>query len=168
MESFTARRFIHLRTPTTASPKTEHETPERQVAALMLSRDDLSLAGSRINPQRVYSAYRASFVAGLSKSDSVVAPDISPIRTQHGKAPGRTHYARRLCLISKGASMRAERHAFDQSRGLQPAPAWAGAWHIWTVIIPRRSITGKLVHGKVWRRHDGRHWIYKKFAEYDE
>ena len=31
------------------------------------------------------------------------------------------------------------------------------------VIIPRRSITGRLVRGQVWRRHDGRHWIYKRF-----
>ena len=64
--------------------------------------------------------------------------------------------------------MRAERHTFDQSRSLQPAPAWAEAWHIWTVIIPRRSIAGKLVYGKVWRRREGGHWTYKKFTEYDE
>ena len=43
--------------------------------------------------------------------------------------------------------MIADRHAFDQSRNLQPAPAWAEVWHLWTVIIPRRSITGKLVYG---------------------
>jgi hypothetical protein len=45
-------------------------------------------------------------------------------------------------------------------------PAWAGVWHLWTVILPRRSITGRLVLGQVWRRHDGRHWIFKKFVEY--
>jgi hypothetical protein len=49
----------------------------------------------------------------------------------------------------------------------QPTRAWAEVWHLWTVIIPRRSITGRLLWGRVWRRHDGRHWIYKKFAEYD-
>jgi hypothetical protein len=54
------------------------------------------------------------------------------------------------------------------SNNLQPAPAWAETWHLWTVIIPRRSITGRLVYGKVWRRFDARHWIYKKFVEYDE
>jgi hypothetical protein len=48
-----------------------------------------------------------------------------------------------------------------------PQPAWAEAWHIWTVIIPRRSIAGRLVRGKVWRRHDGRRWIYKKFVEFE-
>ncbi len=42
-------------------------------------------------------------------------------------------------------------------------PAGVKAWHLWTVIIPRRSITGRLVRGQVWRRHDGRKWIYKKF-----
>jgi hypothetical protein len=54
----------------------------------------------------------------------------------------------------------------DQS--LQPRAAWAEVWHLWTVIIPRRSITGRLVYGRVWRRYDGRRWIYKKFFEYDK
>jgi hypothetical protein len=45
-------------------------------------------------------------------------------------------------------------------------PTWAEVWHLWTVYIPRRSITGRLVVGQVWRRHDGRRWIYKKFVEY--
>jgi hypothetical protein len=42
--------------------------------------------------------------------------------------------------------------------------AWQ-LWHVWTVTIPRRSITGKLVWGTVLRRLvDGR-WIYKKYVE---
>jgi hypothetical protein len=44
-------------------------------------------------------------------------------------------------------------------------PAWAEVWHLWTIIIPRRSIAGRLLFGQVWRRHDGRRWIYKKFTE---
>ena len=48
-----------------------------------------------------------------------------------------------------------------QMLGLSNKPAWAQTWHLWRVIIPRRTITGRLVLGKVWRRHDGRHWIYK-------
>ncbi|SFJ24777.1 hypothetical protein [Bradyrhizobium sp. Gha] len=48
-----------------------------------------------------------------------------------------------------------------------PQSNWAEIWHLWTVIVPRRSINGQLVYGKVWRRHDGRDWIYKKFTEYD-
>jgi hypothetical protein len=54
----------------------------------------------------------------------------------------------------------------DRMTDMNPQPAWAGAWHLWTVIVPRRSITGRLVHGRVWRRHDGRHWRYKKFVEF--
>ena len=46
-------------------------------------------------------------------------------------------------------------------------PAWAKVWHLWTVSIPRRSITGRLLCGQVWRRHDGRSWIYKRFVEFD-
>lgn len=45
-------------------------------------------------------------------------------------------------------------------------PAWAEVWHLWTVFFPRRSITGRLVYGTVWRRHDGHRWLYKKFVEY--
>jgi ribosomal protein L35AE/L33A len=44
-------------------------------------------------------------------------------------------------------------------------PSRATTWHLSTVIIPRRTITGRLVRGQVWRRHDGRHWLYKKFMD---
>jgi hypothetical protein len=49
---------------------------------------------------------------------------------------------------------------------LESPASWMQIWHLWTIVIPRRSITGRLVHGKVWRRHDGRRWIYKKFVEF--
>jgi hypothetical protein len=54
----------------------------------------------------------------------------------------------------------------DLVRPLGTQPAWAEVWHLWKVLIPRRSITGRLVYGQVWRRHDGRRWVYKKFTEY--
>jgi hypothetical protein len=59
-------------------------------------------------------------------------------------------------------------NGFDVLQILNPSPqrAWADVWHLWIVVIPRRSITGRLLWGRVWRRHDGRHWIYKKFVEY--
>jgi hypothetical protein len=38
-------------------------------------------------------------------------------------------------------------------------------WHVWTVTLPRRSITGRLVWGTVWRRYDNGRWIYKKYVE---
>jgi hypothetical protein len=47
--------------------------------------------------------------------------------------------------------------------GFRQLPAATTAWHLCTVIIPRRTITGRLVRGQVWRRHNGRHWLYKKF-----
>jgi hypothetical protein len=49
--------------------------------------------------------------------------------------------------------------AFD----VRQRPETVTAWHLCSVIIPRRTITGRLVRGQVWRRHDGRHWLYKKF-----
>ena len=60
--------------------------------------------------------------------------------------------------------MIAERDNYQ--RDLSPTPAWAEVWHLWTVMVPRRSIPGRLVFGQVWRRRDGRRWIYKKFIEY--
>ena len=54
--------------------------------------------------------------------------------------------------------------AFSFTLGLSQRPATTRAWHLCTVIIPRRTITGRLVCGQVWRRHDGRHWLYKKFS----
>jgi hypothetical protein len=51
---------------------------------------------------------------------------------------------------------------YDHLRIFQsPKPEWAQIWHLWTAFIPRRSITGRLIFGQVWRRHDGRRWIYK-------
>jgi hypothetical protein len=46
--------------------------------------------------------------------------------------------------------------------------AWFDAWHLWRIIIPRRSITGRLVWGMVWRRNRGGRWVYKKFVEYSD
>jgi hypothetical protein len=58
---------------------------------------------------------------------------------------------------------------FDRAcQSFSPRSSWAEIWHLWTVLMPRRSINGQLVVGKVWRRHDGRQWIYKKFTEYSE
>jgi len=63
-------------------------------------------------------------------------------------------------------------HAESQERfrllSLSPKPAWSEVWHLWKIIIPRRSITGRLLTGQVWRRYDGRRWIYKKFTEYTD
>jgi len=44
-------------------------------------------------------------------------------------------------------------------------PPYEEVWHLWTVIIPRRSITGRLLWGTVLRRWDDGHWIYKKYLE---
>ena len=51
--------------------------------------------------------------------------------------------------------------------GLTARPEWTSVWHLWKVTIPRRSITGRLVWGRVLRRHDGRKWIYRKLRATD-
>jgi hypothetical protein len=48
---------------------------------------------------------------------------------------------------------------------LKTMPAWTRDWHVWRVVVPRRSITGRLLRGEVLRRHDGRSWIYKKLGQ---
>jgi hypothetical protein len=58
--------------------------------------------------------------------------------------------------------------ALDPSEDQSLQPAGAEFWHLWTVIIPRLSIAGGLVHGRVWRRHDGRRWQYRAITEYDQ
>jgi hypothetical protein len=63
-------------------------------------------------------------------------------------------------------AMHAESHERIRILNLSPKPAWAEVWHLRKIFIPRRSITGRLLTGQVWRRHDGRRWIYKKFTEY--
>jgi hypothetical protein len=72
-------------------------------------------------------------------------------------------YAARLCSL-RGYARDCWRD--NKLPNLGPPPTWAEAWHLWTVLVQRRSINGRLVFGKVWRRHDGRHWIFKKFGEY--
>lgn len=59
----------------------------------------------------------------------------------------------------------ANRH--DTFRILAPKqrPPYQEVWHLWTVLIPRRSITGRLLWGTVLRRRDDGQWIYKKYAE---
>jgi hypothetical protein len=57
------------------------------------------------------------------------------------------------------------RHEHDEVLGLESIPAWALLWHLKRVIFPRSSIAGHLLWGTVWRRHDGRRWIYKKYVE---
>jgi hypothetical protein len=44
-------------------------------------------------------------------------------------------------------------------------PPFEEVWHLWTVIVPRRSITGRLLWGTVLRRRDDGRWIYKKYTE---
>ena len=63
--------------------------------------------------------------------------------------------------------MFAENREWSRLLGLTPKPAWTEVWHLWTVFMPRRSITCRLLVGQVWRRHDGRRWIYKQFTEYN-
>jgi hypothetical protein len=44
-------------------------------------------------------------------------------------------------------------------------PPYEEVWHLWMIIIPRRSITDRLVWGTVLRRRDDGRWIYKEYSE---
>jgi hypothetical protein len=44
---------------------------------------------------------------------------------------------------------------------------WSQLWHLWFLLVPSRGIDGQFLVGRVWRRYDGRQWIYKRLTEYD-
>ena len=44
-------------------------------------------------------------------------------------------------------------------------PPYEEVWHLWRVLIPRRSITDRLVWGTVLRRRDSGRWIYRQYIE---
>ncbi|MFY9784339.1 MAG: hypothetical protein WBE94_00620 [Pseudolabrys sp.] len=46
----------------------------------------------------------------------------------------------------------------------KPRPPYEEAWHLWTVLVPRRSITGRLLCGTVLRRRDDGRWIYRQYT----
>jgi hypothetical protein len=46
-----------------------------------------------------------------------------------------------------------------------PRPPYEEVWHLWKIVLPRRSITGRLLWGTVLRRRDDGQWIYKKYTE---
>jgi hypothetical protein len=58
-------------------------------------------------------------------------------------------------VVSRGAA------TLDIDYSIRPRTG-TGIWHPWTVFFPRRSIMGGYVWGAVWRRTNGRHWLYKK------
>ena len=64
-------------------------------------------------------------------------------------------------VLGKAASMmKAIRPRVSVNDEHSAKPAGAEFWHVWTVRIPRRSIVGQFVWGRVWRRHDGHRWVY--------
>jgi hypothetical protein len=77
---------------------------------------------------------------------------------QHAKPPG-DH-------IALGGFVQTGKVCKGPHEPLEPMKSFAGAecWHLWTIVLPRRSITGRLVWGRVWRRHDRGRWIYKRFV----
>jgi len=52
----------------------------------------------------------------------------------------------------------------ERDKYLYSSPRSRGeTWHLYRVILPRRSITGRLVCGLVWRRRGRKRWLYKRF-----
>jgi hypothetical protein len=47
-------------------------------------------------------------------------------------------------------------------------PPYEEVWHLWKVLIPRRSITGRFVRGTVLRRRDSGRWIYRQYTGSDQ
>ena len=68
-------------------------------------------------------------------------------------------------MLSAFAKNRDALQALTADRRLSPS---FHVWHIWTVTMPRRTITGRLVWGTVLRRRDNGRWIYKQYVEHTE
>ena len=61
--------------------------------------------------------------------------------------------------------MKANSRSIDSAVGSDLEQARPDAWHLCRVLIPRRSIAGRLVWGTVRRRDRGGRWVYKKVIE---
>ena len=57
------------------------------------------------------------------------------------------------------------KHDVFRALSPKPRPPYEEVWHLWSLLIPRRSITGRLVRGTVLRRRDDGRWIYRKYTE---
>jgi len=68
------------------------------------------------------------------------------------------------CRISDAAHTHNQPPFFRMLRPKQRS-LYSEVWHLWTVLIPRRSITGRLLWGTVLRRRDSGRWIYKKYIK---
>lgn len=59
----------------------------------------------------------------------------------------------------------ASKHDVFRILTAKPRLPYEEVWHLWKVVFPRRSITGRLIWGTVLRRRDDGQWIYKKYTE---
>lgn len=58
----------------------------------------------------------------------------------------------------------ASKHDVFRALSPKPRPPYEEVWHLWTVLVPRRSITGRLLWGTVLRRRDDGRWIYRQYT----
>ena len=95
-----------------------------------------------------------------------VAAGATILKADEGRRDARCRWGLQRASRAKWGSMASIRLTTINIRtfGLKRRPAKPTTWHLRRVIMPRRSITGRLVRGQVWRRHDGRRWLYKKFV----
>jgi hypothetical protein len=122
-------------------------------------------AGSRINRHAGIQLNERVSLRLSANAISQPAPDIAPSGPSVAKSSG-DHTPLGGFVLQRACPMIVDND--DRTiTDLNPQPSWAQAWHMWTVFFPRRSITGRLVYGKVWRRHDGLRWRYKKFTEFN-
>jgi hypothetical protein len=100
-------------------------------------------------------AHRKIFGPGVSYG-KVCLSDPTPLRSV-------VLFIRRSCA----PRVQTQENQIIEASGPERRPAWAYVWHLWTVFVPRRAVTRGVVCGRVWRRHNGRHWIYKRFVEFE-
>jgi len=106
-----------------------------------------SAASNKLN--RGFALRRSAVALGSTKSDAAGLPQ-SP-RVDERALSDRHLFQETVSPMKPNGRYSPERSAY---------PAGAEFWHLWSVSIPRRSIKGGLVWGRVWRRHNGDRWLY--------
>jgi hypothetical protein len=111
---------------------------------------------------RVSPGSRTEFLA--SALFLAIAAGATIVTADEGRRDARCGWGLQRAVRAKWGSMASIRSTTIGTFGLKRRTAKPTTWHLRRVIMPRRSITGRLVRGQVWRRHDGRRWLYKKFV----
>jgi len=132
------------------------------------------LASTALRSSQIWHANSGGYAFSISHASGSEPGFVASWRSLHDKKPAITlggspfetfveaEEACEFMLMHLSITQAGTTIPIDASVTSETTTEWTGFWHLWWVAVPRRSITGRLVRGHVWRRHDGRKWTYKK------